>query len=271
MLVSRIPLRSFWTRGKPEHLSDSAYAELVTMLLDGRLPIAVMALTIVTVGYLANSDHPSVSTVAYATLIVVLLGIRALIVTMFKRASRAGPMTHEQIRLWEVRYARVALPYAVLLGLFHLHVVTSAGEHVRLLVVAETFGYCAGIVARGFVRPQLCTLMMLTGALPTAVGFFILAAGAPSAPAGLAYLIVAVVFTIYAVTGLETVRHLYRMIISQLAIKRELGAFARVDPLTGLANRLAMREKLALEENRTGGSQLFRIAPDRPGRVQGGK
>jgi diguanylate cyclase (GGDEF)-like protein len=245
-------------RSSSERLSDASYIELVTLLLGGRLPIAIMALSVVSVAILSQLAGRDDRALAFAGGIFVLLMIRAGIVTVFKRSAKTVPLTMAATCKWEVRYVGVVLPYAILFGLFNFHLVNTGDEAVRLMVVAQTFGFCAGMVSRGFVRPQLCALMVLMGAFPTAIGFLILAARTGGS-SGIVFAFVGVLFGTFAVSSLETVRHLYRAILAQLATKRELAAFARVDPLTGLANRLAMREKLASEEDRGGGGQPFAL------------
>ncbi|MDB5716100.1 MAG: hypothetical protein JWO15_3497 [Sphingomonadales bacterium] len=251
-------IKAAWFRADSERLPEKTYIELMSLLMGGRLPIAIMALTIVMVGTLAQLERPDPRTLALAGGIVALLLIRMRIVTIFKRDAREGALAIETVRLWELRYVKVVLPYAMLLGLLNLHLAINGGEAVRLLIVAETYGFCAGMVSRGFVRPQLCSLMVLMGALPTATGFLILACKTGGTE-GLVMVVVASLFAIYAVSSLETIAHLYRSMLSQLSTKRELAAFARVDPLTGLANRLAMREKLASETLRQDGPRLFAL------------
>lgn len=138
------------------------------------------------------------------------------------------------------------LPYATLLGFFGMHLAITGDEAVRLLAAIEAYGFCAAMVARGYVRPRLCALLVLIVALPTAAGFFVVAATDQGLRA-VTFAVVGALIITYAVTSLETVRHLYCAMLTQLATKRELAAFARIDPLTGLANRLAMREKLSSE------------------------
>ncbi|MDB5715939.1 MAG: hypothetical protein JWO15_3336 [Sphingomonadales bacterium] len=250
--------RSIRSWSESERLPNASYRELVSLLMGGRLPIAVMMLTVLAVATLAQLDHRDFRALALGGGIIVMLSVRTLIVTRFKQAESAGEVPIEAIRLWELRYIRIMLPYAALLGLLNLHLIVTGAPEVRLLVVAETYGFCAGIVSRVFSRPQLCTLMVLIGALPTATGFFILGARA-GGTLGLVYAVVGALFAIYAVSSLETVGHLYHAMLSQLATKRELAAFARVDALTGLANRLAMREKLTSEERRHGAPRLLAL------------
>jgi diguanylate cyclase (GGDEF)-like protein len=112
-----------------------------------------------------------------------------------------------------------------------------------MLVVAETYGFCAGMVSRGFVRPKLCALMVLLGALPTGAGLLLLATRSTGATA-ISYGLVGALFVLYAVSSLETVNHLYKAMIAQITIKHHFATVARTDALTGLANRVAMSELL---------------------------
>jgi diguanylate cyclase len=234
---------------KSTPLSDKGYAELVTMLISGRLPIAVMVMTVAFVAACQQIAHWDLAATILGTSVVGLLLARAIVVTAFIRDTDAGRMTSAAVRNWETRYAAVVVPYAALLGMFNFHIAAAGSEATRLLVVAETYGFCAGMVSRGFVRPRLCAIMVLMGALPTAAGMGMLAIGTDGAPR-LTYAVVGTLFVIYAVSSLETVQHLYRAMLAQLATKQVLASLARSDPLTGLPNRLAMRERLAAEAER---------------------
>jgi len=61
---------------------------------------------------------------------------------------------------------------------------------------------------------------------------------------GTVYLCLALVLTIFLLGGFETVRHLYETFVSQLTLKLGYAGLARVDPLTGLSNRLVLNENL---------------------------
>jgi diguanylate cyclase (GGDEF)-like protein len=229
-----------------EPLSDKSRIDLVTMLLSGRLPIAVMALTVTLVVALDQAVRWDHWTISVGVAILSLLVARAVIVTQFIRVGRTIPLTIEAAHLWELRYSCVVLPYASLLALLNFHLVVTGTETIRLIVVAETYGFCAGMVSRGFVRPQLSAIMTIIGAMPTAAGMFVLAASADHVER-LGYAIIGALFIVYSVSSLETLRHLYKALLAQLATKQEFAGLARQDPLTGLPNRLAMRERLADE------------------------
>jgi diguanylate cyclase (GGDEF)-like protein len=239
---------------KSTPISDQGQIELITMLISGRLPIAVMAATVVIVTICQQIERWDPWTLSIGTAIVVLLIARAVIVTAFIRDEGTAPMTSETAHKWEVRFVKVVISYAALLGMFNFHIAATGSEAVRLLVVAETYGFCAGMVSRGFVRPQLCALMVLTGALPTTAGMIARAADTEGV-ARITYTVVGALFVIYAISSLETVQHLYRAMLAQLATKHELACLAREDPLTGLPNRLAMRERLASDAEQKHGSR----------------
>ncbi len=240
MLVPRI-------LSKPDRLPDGSYIELVMLLIAGRLPIAVMAITVVIVAALAQIEHADIAAIIAAGAVVALLAVRAVLVTRFRRQTRLETPAAETARRWEAGYAAVLIPYATTLGLFNYHLAVTGSEAVHMLVVAETYGFCAGMVARGFVRPRLCAIMVAMGALPTAAGLIVLAWGEAASGSRLAMFVVAALFVFYTLSSLETVVHLYRALLAQLATKRHLAGLARLDPLTGLPNRLAMRELLSAE------------------------
>ncbi len=243
---------------KQERLSKSSHDELVALLIAGQVPIAVMALTVAAVASLAYLTRADSWTLILAAAILTLLMARSLLVAAFAKRQSNESASSIDMRQWEMRYAKVVLPYATLLGLFNFHVATTGSQAIQLLVVAETFGFCAGMVSRGFVRPHLCMIMVLIGALPTAVAFLFLAV-ASGGLKGLELAVVGTLFVVYAFSSLETVWHLYSAMLTQLLTKRELSNFARIDHLTGLPNRLALHEAITLEAEGNGRPLLLAL------------
>ena len=71
------------------------------------------------------------------------------------------------------------------------------------------------------------------------------------------FVLEAILLFVVAVMSIESVRHLYRSAVEHLTTKHDLGTLARYDPLTGLANRLLVRESfLARATSRRDNQQI---------------
>jgi diguanylate cyclase (GGDEF)-like protein len=247
----RIP-RFFLGPRRP--LPDAIHIELVSMLISGRLPILVVALTILCVAGFSYWTYQGPIVPPLTLLILILLGFRWRIVTAFRRERRERGITIERALHWEKRYRRIVWAYALAFGLLNFRVGMVGDASTHLLVTAAIFGFCAGQVTRASVRPRFCASTILLAAVPTALGMLIPAMTAASEREGMTYLVLGLLILIYAVSCLETVRYLYATILDQLVSKRHLTSLASIDPLTGLPNRLLMRERIeddlaAVEEN----------------------
>ena len=141
-----------------------------------------------------------------------------------------------------------------------------------MLIVAMLVAYAAGTVTRVAYRPQLALFNLIVVALPPIA--------ACALHGGAVYLSLALVLTIFLFGGIETVQHLYATFVSQLTLKLGYAGLARLDPLTGLSNRLVLNENLdrMLAQAQRNGSGLaihsldlnhFKAANDRFGHPVG--
>ena len=229
---------------KPIRLSDQSLRELVGMIIAGRLPFAVMAITVLCVALVAYPSGSHLEVAGLAGLIVLLLTVRFTIVSLFLRESQEHDLTPLRIKLLDKRYASVLLLYAGLLGAFNALVSGRGDAATILLVTAEVFGFCAGQISRGAPRPRVCGLAVLLGALPTSAGMLVAASNAPNHRLAIVYLLIAFLIAVYAISSLETLAFSYRALLAQLESRRQLAGLARLDPLTGLPNRVLFSEQL---------------------------
>ncbi|MGI4876152.1 MAG: diguanylate cyclase domain-containing protein, partial [Janthinobacterium lividum] len=104
----------------------------------------------------------------------------------------------------------------------------------QLLATALLFGHSAGIVVRGLVRPRICTISFLLVVNPVVV--------AAAMQGDLGHYLLAVTCILFMVGGLESVWSGYYNLRRQIDERNDLASIARHDALTGLANRLGLRD-----------------------------
>jgi diguanylate cyclase (GGDEF)-like protein len=105
-----------------------------------------------------------------------------------------------------------------------------------MLVIGLMIAFAAGIVTRVAYRPHLAQLNLLVVSLPPIIACLI--------HGGHVYLCLAFILTVFLLGAFETVQHLYETVVSQLTLKLRFAGLARLDPLTGLSNRLVLNENL---------------------------
>jgi diguanylate cyclase (GGDEF)-like protein len=235
------------SRYGPRKLPDAILAELVTMLIAGRLPIVVMVVTVACVAGFAATTGSPVVVFGLASVVIGLLALRFIVVTRYRSLTCGSVLSPDEVRLWERRYGRVIIGYAAMLGLFNAVVSIRSDPATHMLLSAEIFGFCAGQVSRASARPRLCVYAVLLGAVPTAMGMLVSVGQTTDLREGAAYTVLALLIMVYAITSIETVTFNYRTLIAQLESKRQMAGLARLDPLTKLPNRLVFMEQLQIE------------------------
>jgi diguanylate cyclase (GGDEF)-like protein len=106
----------------------------------------------------------------------------------------------------------------------------------QMLMLAVLFAYGSGVVSRLAMRPRIASGALILTALPTIPAL----ATHLTSP----YLILSLAFVAFLVGGLVIVRRNYATLVEQLLTRHEFARLARYDHLTGLPNRLLLREHL---------------------------
>ncbi|MBB4858309.1 diguanylate cyclase (GGDEF)-like protein [Novosphingobium chloroacetimidivorans] len=239
-------------------LAPAVYRDLVAPLFTMRMPIVGFGMLFAIVSgliFLRWRDPIIFALGASAAIVTV---VRLIVISRFYQAGGSNQPMAGLVR-WETVYTALTFVFAALL----------AGLNVRVLMVHDplmltgtislvyTFG--AGVVSRTACRPRLCTGSLLIAVLPTALAMLWHAAE-PDEQALHGEFFLMLAFLLLAVLGmsLDSVRHLYAATLEQLVTRHDLAKLARVDALTGLPNRLMLREayQTRLEAAQRTGSQL---------------
>ena len=160
-----LPHRMFIRRGR--EIPDSSYIEMISILMAGKLPIVIVALTVILVAGFSLSARFDWLTMGATSIILALLSVRFVMISTFRREMSARALSIACARKWERRYQAVVWPYAALLGLLNFRITTTGDLLAHMLVIAEIFGFCAGLVTRTSVRPKFCAGALMLAAIPT--------------------------------------------------------------------------------------------------------
>ena len=216
------------------------YRELVDTLFAMRLPILGLGLVFAGLAALAawQWQDPVFATIAASALAVTT--VRLMLLGAYTRDPRRD---HENLRRWEWRYAIGTYAIALLLAALNLYALAFHFPLLHLLTVSLVFGFGAGVVSRTSVRPAICVTSLLLATVPTVAGLLVHALMPHDVPLH-AQLFAIEAGIVAMITGLslQTVVHLYRSAVQHLSAQHDLALLAKRDALTGLANRLLLRE-----------------------------
>lgn len=231
-----------FTKRPRTRLPDEVYVELVDLLFGAMTALVSMAVLVTLIGavmFAMTGDF----IVGALTLLALTLTLARLGLNLAYRRRRAlGPLPLRDAKRWEAAFGAGTVSAALLLGLLNMRALAAGEVAAHLLVAALAFGFCAGAVIRLSVRPLIAGLTLLPVTMLTFIGFLAHARNSEGHLA-LAYGGQALLLAVFALGAAEMVAYLYRTTRLQLMTKAELSHLARQDALTGLANRLALREK----------------------------
>jgi diguanylate cyclase len=234
--------RSMLARIRQAPLPEPVYRDFIDMLFSMRLPVIGMGLVFTLVAaMLARQWHDGfMGTLALCGGVVTAARI-GLIRFYFRRHPIERLV---EMKRWERAYAWGNYLFAGLLAVMNLHLAGHNEPLAQLISVSLVFSFCAGVVARISVRPFICGVSVLLASLPTVVALALEAFEARGF--GLwaqLYAVEAVLILMIAALGLQTVAYLYRAAVQHHTSRHDLARMAKHDALTGLANRLLLREE----------------------------
>ncbi|WP_423604005.1 diguanylate cyclase domain-containing protein [Sphingomonas sp. MS122] len=217
------------------------YRELVDTLFGMRLPIVGLGLVFAGVAGLAAYEWQDRVFAGIALGALIVTAVRLLLLGAYARDPAKDAA---RLKQWELRYAIGNYAIAVLLAALNLQALTHHLPLLHLLTVSLVFGFGAGVVSRISVRPVICIVSLLLATVPTVVGLVAHALVPHAAPLHAElFAIEAVMVAMITGLSLHTVAHLYRSAVEHLVAQHDMAQLAKHDALTGLANRLLLRER----------------------------
>lgn len=211
------------------------YRALVAELSRTLIPTSIMGMTIVLIGAYAFSLR-NIDTLLFLTIMggggsvgkvfVILLQLRR---NSFDELPGLGESRH-----WELAHITMTTVVSSSVGGLASLMFLSTFSELHLLATALLFGYCAGVSTRLAPRPLIASTAMIIAAVPTIICSY--------AVGSVSQRIVAVIFLLFLSGGIHSVIYIHRNSVRNISLRLDMERLARNDPLTGLANRLGLRE-----------------------------
>jgi diguanylate cyclase (GGDEF)-like protein len=235
----------FVTEVKLNSLPDAVYRDLVATLFTMRTPIVGLGILYAFVGGLivAEWHDPVVAALTIAS--VVLTTARVSLICGFIRAGGTSQNISD-LKSWEQRYGHTSYMFALLLSGLNARGLTIHQPLVHMTTISLVFTFGAGIVSRTAGRPVICIISLLLAVAPTSFALLLSSvSGRESALHAELLAFQALLLAVVGALSLGSVRYLYTSAVEHLTTKHDLAHLARLDPLTGLPNRLLLRESFA--------------------------
>jgi diguanylate cyclase (GGDEF)-like protein len=253
-------------------ISDAIYLEIIATLYGTTVPILVAGICQAIVGAISVRESGDAFTAVLTVLGVVVTIARMIDVSAFRRQTRRTPLLDRAEAIgWERRYAVGTVVMAFILGLFAARSLFVADAICLVMAVGIAFGFCAGIVARLSLLPALAILDFIVVGLPPIAAALI-------KQWDVAHIVLALMFLVFIVAGVEMVRLSYTAMMNQMTLKQTFEQLARIDPMTGLLNRSVLATDFAQVVAESGSAMVavhaidldhFKAANDRYGHPVG--
>ncbi|WP_161914704.1 GGDEF domain-containing protein [Methylosinus sp. C49] len=235
------------TSRNSERLPDAAYVELVDMVVRPVFPVVFMGVALACVGLLLASRKQDIALLVLALAALVVNVASVLMILAYRRRTASATILADEARVWERRFAIGLYSFAALLGaingrgLFSQHPVDSA--LVPMLTSGMAFVFAGGVLSNVAFRPRLCGIAIALSATPTIVGCLDRATQATDIHVAAGFTLQALLLTGFALAGLGWASVTYEGAVRQIVSKLDFAIMARRDDLTGLANRVALRDQ----------------------------
>jgi diguanylate cyclase (GGDEF)-like protein len=217
-----------------EQLSDATYIVLVRSLYQTLLPSSIMA-----VSFLGVGAHVAAETTDLLLLCLTILGAaaalaRLVVVIRYRPAAMNEGLDADEARAVERRFAIPYLTFALLFGAFSARALQVSTAESHILVVGLLFGFAAGVASGVFLRPWIALPSVLLAVIPPAL--------VALTTSDLTYIAAGLLLCTFLAGGIERIIWNYRVSSAEITRRHDFSSLARTDDLTGLSNRLSLRE-----------------------------
>jgi diguanylate cyclase (GGDEF)-like protein len=235
-------------RRKRLEISPATYLELVRSLLGTLVPAVIMAVLFIVTAAHCSSDSPSSLTRTLGLLgSGVAIARVGLVLVLRTRVARRGLDVAGAQRLERI-FAAIYLAFALLLGQFAASGMHSCPPGDQIVLSALVVGYAAGVAASVSLRPWIAVPAMLLSVTP-AIAVSLAIGDTP-------HVLLAFVLSALMAGGIMSMLGRYRNAIEIIEMRQRFALLARRDPLTGLANRLALEDGFLRAVEMCGGKRV---------------
>lgn len=220
---------------RPKKLPDGTYIVLVRSLYATFIPTVIMATAFAGVSAHIALQTPDawLAALAGAGLIAVLA--RLIVLFLYGYQVRSDTLGISKAQQYERAFAIPYFAFAGVFGAFSARAFDVATAEAHMLVVGLLFGYGAGVAAGIFLRPWIALPSIVMAIVPS----ILIALVTPD----LTYFLAGILLTLFLAGGVQSMMRNFEAATAEITARRTFATLARADALTGLDNRLSLREE----------------------------
>ena len=235
-------------RTSRQAISSTTYLELVRSLLDTIVTTVLMGLLFIVTERTCSRhvDQPVLTAIGImgSVLAVARFGVLLFLRRVVAKRGLDLARAHWVERIFAVAY----LSFALVLGLFAFEAMADSSLEDQTAVTALVVGYAAGVAASVALRPWIAIPATLLSVVPTIAGSLVVG--------DTGHLMLAFVLTILLIGGIVSMIKRFRDAVDMIEMRQRFASLARRDPLTGLANRLALEDGFLTAAQVEGGKDV---------------
>nr|WP_232307256.1 GGDEF domain-containing protein [Sphingomonas sp. Y57] len=253
MKLLRTLIRGRRRMGRPgrERLPDGTYIELVQSLFGHTVPAMIMTLCFAGTGaYLTARTDDALLLLFYA-LGLITSGIRLLVLFGLRGRAMAPGIGIHVAHSIERSFGLAYVGFAAAFGAFAGRAYAVVDSDLQIPLVALVYGYGAGVAATVALRLWISVSAVVIAIVP----MIFVALLKP----GQAHLSAALLTALFLAGGILSMIQRYRETAAQISMRRLMETLARQDDLTGLPNRLVLRERFERLIARADESELIAV------------
>ena len=215
-------------------LPEGTYVVAVRTTLATVTPSAIMAASFLCIGALiAHQTSDSLLTLLFAAGALSMIA-RLGVLLRYHATARGASFGLDAARRVERIFAIPYLAFALTLGAFSARAFQVGTAETHMLVVGLVFGFAAGVAAGIFLRPWIALPSIALAVVPTSATALV----TPEPT----YVAAGLLLLTFLVGGMHSMMRNYRAATAEITARAAFASLARADALTGLDNRLSLRE-----------------------------